>query len=300
MCIPLLVLCSLVIDTVRSVTGFYTYQVAQVGEDLELYCLSAGQDIKWSRTINKKKQLLEPPQFQISKSYRCGNPHFCGGYDVEDTKVCVRSTLTLRRLQKSDSGTYFCQEGLHKGSYSFAYIVNILDQVSPPHIYDFEPLKCNDTLWYGCIASKTTSRYEYFVSDSKDKIILHGERNYTVVGDRAVNFMIKNNYISLDDFSILQDPLINIGCRAFDESGGFSEYQTVIGKTVDSLTEEPNRGSYESFLIKMIGIGVGVLIAIILLVIVLIKFRNGCNERRRQSDSNVDYAGINSQNEHKL
>ena len=47
-------------------------------------------------------------------------------------------------------------------------------------------------------------RYEYFVSDSKDKIILHGERNYTVVGDRAVNFMIKNNYISLDDFSILQ------------------------------------------------------------------------------------------------
>ena len=56
---------------------------------------------------------------------RCGNPHFCGGYDVEDTKVCVRSTLTLRRLQKSDSGTYFCQEGLHKGSYSFAYIVNV-------------------------------------------------------------------------------------------------------------------------------------------------------------------------------
>ena len=44
---------------------------------------------------------------------------------MADTKVCLRSTLTLKNLQKSDSGTYFCQEGVHEGSYSFAYVLNV-------------------------------------------------------------------------------------------------------------------------------------------------------------------------------
>ena len=49
----------------------------------------------------------------------------CGGYDVEETKVCLRSTLTLRGLQKSDSATYFCQEGIQKGAFSFAYVLTV-------------------------------------------------------------------------------------------------------------------------------------------------------------------------------
>ena len=44
--------------------------MAEIGTDLELYCLSSGVDIKWSRVINKVKEQLNAPDYEISKSYR--------------------------------------------------------------------------------------------------------------------------------------------------------------------------------------------------------------------------------------
>ena len=292
MFIPLIVAASL-ISGVQGVQGYYTYQVAEVGDELKLFC--SGKDITWSRNVNGNKESLSPPSYQISTSYRCGNPHVCGGYDARDTKVCVRSTLTLRNLKRHDTGTYFCSEGSHKGSYSFAYVVNVFDEISTPHIYSFEPLECNGTLWYACVASKTTARYEYFVSDSKEKIVLEETRNTSVVFDNSVQYFIRNNYISLYDFSILQNPKLKFGCRAYDSSGAFTEFQT--GKTVEDLEDRRKDGTYEAYLIKMIGIGVGAVAGLIIIILVAVKFRKKCARRRL---SNTDYSGLNSHNDNKL
>ena len=47
-----------------------TTQVAEEGDELKLYCLTSGQDIKWSRTVNGIKEELKAPTYQVSKSYR--------------------------------------------------------------------------------------------------------------------------------------------------------------------------------------------------------------------------------------
>lgn len=284
-------------DSVRAVSGFYSYQVAEIGTDLELYCLSSGVDIKWSRVINKVKEQLNAPDYEISKSYRCGNPHLCGGYDVVDTQVCRRSTITIRNVQRGDSGTYYCQEGVQEGAYSFAYVVNVLETVSPPHIYDFSPLQCNGTDWYGCIATGKVARYEYLFAEvgTRQKTLLIGTRNKTVLSGKEVQFVVRGEYITLSDFSVLQDPSVQFGCRVYSENGGFNEYLT--GKTFNGYEDVDSRGSYESYIMKMIGIGVGALVLLIIIAVLACKLRKRCkkSDQRRISETNshIQYSGLN-------
>ncbi|XP_063693442.1 uncharacterized protein LOC134825216 isoform X2 [Bolinopsis microptera] len=292
----ILLLLSLLVKPTSSVTGFYTYQVAEEGDELKLYCLTSGQDIKWSRTVNGIKEELKAPTYQVSKSYRCGNPYMCGGYDVEETKVCLRSTLTLRGLQKSDSATYFCQEGVQKGAFSFAYVLTVFSSNAMPHIYDFEPLQCNNTDWYGCIATKNSARYEFFVQSQGDKTTLKGtynEANITKIGDTDVRYLIRDNYIALHDFSILNQPEMKFGCRAFDRSGRFTEFAT--GKTFVDLEPPRSQDTYEAYLVKWIGVGVGSFAGLIIVIFVCCKLKKRCGRERRHS---ATYTGIDRQGGH--
>lgn len=298
MCISLLLLFTNLFGVVSSVSGFYSYQVSQLNSDLSLYCLSSGQDIKWFRkTKSGPREELRAPDYKVSKSYKCGNPHLCGGYDVFDTKVCLRSTLTLRDLQKNDIGTYFCQEGIQEGGYSYAYILNVLDNISPPHIYDFTPLECNQTLWYGCVATDNAVRYEYFLNDGEknQKILMPTSGNVSTIRGRTTQYIIRGNYITLQDFTILKMPYVKIGCRAFDSSGSYSEYQT--GETVKNLEEPDTRGTYQAHLIKVIGIGAGIVLGMVLIVFVICKLRQRCLRTRRRSDTNVQYSAALSRGE---
>jgi len=288
-----LLLFSQLVNSSSSVTGFYTYQVAEEGDDLKLYCLTSGRDIKWSRTVNGIKEELKAPEYQVSKSYRCGNPYMCGGYDVQDTKVCLRSTLTLTNLQRRDAATYFCQEGIQKGAFSFAYVLTVFSSNSLPHIYDFEPLECNNTDWYGCIATKNSVRYEFFVQSKGGKTTLKGnynEANVTKVGEADVRYLIRENYIALHDFTILQEPSMKFGCRAFDSSGRFTEFAT--GKTFVDLEPPRRQDTYEAYLIKWIGIGVGALAGLIIIIFVGCKLKKRCGRERRHS---ATYTGIDRQ-----
>lgn len=282
------------VKTTFSITGFYTYQVAEEGDNIKLYCITSGQEIKWSRTVNGIKEELRAPEYQVSKSYRCGNPYMCGGYDVRDTKVCLRSTLTLRNLQKSDAATYFCQEGSQKGAFSFAYVLSVFDRNSLPHIFDFEPLQCNNTEWYGCIATTNSVRYEFFVqSEDGQKTTLRGrydEANVTRVGETDVRYLIRDNYIALHDFSILQEPSVKFGCRAFDRSGRFTEFAT--GKTFGDIEPPKRQDTYEAYLVKWIGIGVGAFAALIVLIFISCKIKKRCGKERRHS---ATYTGIDRQ-----
>ena len=51
-------------------------------------------------------------------------------------------------------------------------------------------------------------RYEYFIiTKDGEKVTLHGEdqtKNSTVIGGNTLSFIIKQNYVTLQDFSILQ------------------------------------------------------------------------------------------------
>jgi len=288
-------LLSVLVSPTSSVTGFYTYQVAEEGDDLKLYCVSSGKDIKWSRTVNGVKEQLPGGRssHQVSTSSRCGNPYMCGGYNLKDGEECLRSTLTLRNLKSSDTATYFCQEGAHKGAFSFAYVLTVFSDNSMPHIYDFEPLKCNSTEWYGCIATKNSVRYEFFVQSKEVKTVLRGtneETNVTKVGNENVRYYIRDNYIALHDFSILQDPSVKFGCRAFDESGRFTEFAT--GKTFQDLEPPKRQDTYEAYLIKWIGIGVGALAGLIVVIFVGCKLKKRCGKERRHS---ATYTGIDRQ-----
>ena len=63
------------------------------------------------------------------------------------------STCSIERLSGNIKFSLIC---LLK--YLNVYFRQVFSSNAMPHIYDFEPLQCNNTDWYGCIATKNSAR----------------------------------------------------------------------------------------------------------------------------------------------
>lgn len=279
-----------VLHSVLSISGYYDYQVAQVGSELSLYCQapSTSPPLAWTRILEGqlRAQKLFPPDFEVSTSYKCGNPHLCDQYDVRDSKVCVRSTLRLKDLKTEHSGSYTCRQG----TFSFTYVVQVFENLYPPRIYDFVPKTCNQSIYYACVTSGA-EKFEFFIEDDGATTLLNSTE--VSIGGRTIQYIIKNNnYISLSETALFNEPKTRLGCRAYDTSGLFSERlaSTAIRERAKPTPTIPPG-------LFTIAIAAGGVVAFIFLLFVLYKVYR-CTNAPKQITVPVRYSEVQEENEY--
>lgn len=280
-----------VLHSVQSISGYYDYQVAKVGSDLSLYCQapSTSPPLAWTRILEGqlRAQKLFPPDFEVSTSYKCGNPHLCDQYDVRDSKVCVRSTLRLKNLKAEHSGSYTCRQG----TFSFTYVVQVFENLYPPRIYDFIPRTCNQSIYYACVTSGA-EKFEFFIEDNGATTLLNSTE--VSIGGRTIQYIIKNNnYISLSETALFNKPKTRLGCRAYDTSGLFSERlaSTAIRERAKPAATIPPG-------LFTIAAAAGAVLIFIFLIFVLYKVYRWTNSPKLQVTVPVRYSEVREENEY--
>eukprot|EP00116_Pleurobrachia_bachei_P006971 sb/3467233/ len=277
---------------VLAITGFYQYQVAQVGDAVTLHCTSSGQSIGWYRVLpgdkegEKKRENLRAPDYEISTTNRCGNPQHCDSFEVNDPGICLRSTIVVRSANEWDSGHYYCyeQSGTDRNP-SYAYVLQVFKELSPPHIYEFVPKTCNSTLWYLCITSPHVNRYEFYISHDEQLYSLSGSQNSSKIAGTDVQFVTRHNSITLYDYSILKMSNVKFGCRAYGSSGAFRDYKAskISDGEHDFESPDEKREQFQNYLLRLIAIGVGGLTGLILLLFIMYKVSRRIRRSRHSS-----------------